>query len=145
MHIRKSTVFLSLLLALTCAAQQGNAGGAPNASIAAVPAALAQPQRAPARDVVIRGGTIMTATHGTIQNGAILIHDGKIAAIGQTVTAPAGAEVIDASGKFVTPGIIDAHSHSALDNIRRLLPCHQWCERGVVSLAESKCDMQQFG
>jgi len=114
MQMRKWTIVPALLLlAIACAAQQGNM---PNASIAAVPAALPQSQPAVASgDVVIRGGTIMTATHGNIQNGAILIHNGKIAAIGQTVNAPAGAKVIDATGKFVTPGIIDAHSHSALD------------------------------
>jgi imidazolonepropionase-like amidohydrolase len=117
MQTRKSIVVLCLLLlALTCAAQQGNVGAAANASIAAVPAAQPQPQPIAAHDVVIRGGTIMTASHGNIENGAVLIHDGKIAAIGASVNAPAGAQVIDASGKFVTPGIIDAHSHSALDS-----------------------------
>src|SRR5690348_8114182 len=67
-------------------------------------------------DVVIRGGTILTVTHGKIENGSIYIHNGKIAALGQTVNAPAGATVIDATGKFVMPGIIDSHSHIALDD-----------------------------
>ncbi|MCI0352923.1 MAG: amidohydrolase [Acidobacteriales bacterium] len=67
-----------------------------------------------AKDVVIRNGTIMTATHGTIQRGSVLVRNGKIAAIGANVEVPAGATVIDATGKFVTPGIIDAHSHMAL-------------------------------
>jgi imidazolonepropionase-like amidohydrolase len=67
-------------------------------------------------DVVIRGGTILTVTHGKIENGSIYVHDGKIAAIGKTVQAPAGATVIDAMGKWVMPGIIDSHSHIALDN-----------------------------
>ena len=67
-------------------------------------------------DVVIKGGTILTVTHGKIENGSILIHDGKIAAVGQSVNAPANATVIDASGKFVMPGIIDSHSHIALDD-----------------------------
>src|SRR5215831_2678220 len=67
-------------------------------------------------DVVIRGGTILTVTHGKIENGSIYIHNGKIAAVGQSVNAPAGATVIDAAGKFVMPGIIDAHSHIALDD-----------------------------
>src|SRR5436853_6101218 len=68
------------------------------------------------QDTVIKGGTILTVTHGTIQNGSIYIHDGKIAEVGTTVHAPANAIIIDATGKFVMPGIIDAHSHSALDN-----------------------------
>src|SRR5437763_8533291 len=76
------------------------------------PAAPPQPIR---NDVVIRGGTILTATHGTIQNGSIYVHDGKIASVGASVNAPASATVIDATGKFVTPGIIDPHAHMALD------------------------------
>jgi imidazolonepropionase-like amidohydrolase len=67
-------------------------------------------------DVVIRGGTLLTVTHGRIENGSIYIHDGKIAAIGKTVQAPSNATVIDATGKWVMPGIIDSHSHIALDD-----------------------------
>ena len=57
-------------------------------------------------DVVIKGGTILTVTHGKIENGSIYIHNGKIAAVGQSVNAPAGATVIDASGK-----VRDARHH----------------------------------
>ncbi len=67
-------------------------------------------------DLVIRGGTLLTVTHGRIENGSIYIHNGKIAAIGKTVQAPSNATVIDATGKWVMPGIIDAHSHIALDD-----------------------------
>src|SRR3954468_9922405 len=78
--------------------------------------ALAQMSQKPAPvDTVIKNGTILTVTHGTIENGSILIHNGKIAEVGKTVNVPANARVIDATGKFVMPGIIDAHSHSALD------------------------------
>jgi imidazolonepropionase-like amidohydrolase len=73
-----------------------------------------QPTSAPAKDVVIRNGTIMTATHGTIQRGSVLVRNGKIAAVGTNVDVPGGATIIDATGKFVTPGIIDSHSHMAL-------------------------------
>ena len=73
------------------------------------------PPAAPAQDVVIKNGTILTVTHGRIEGGSVLIHNGKIAAVGKTVDAPADAKVIDATGKFVMPGIIDAHSHLALD------------------------------
>ena len=69
-----------------------------------------------APDVVIRNATVMTVTHGTISHGSVWIHNGKIAGVGTTVNAPADAKVIDAGGKFVTPGIIDPHSHSALGN-----------------------------
>ena len=67
--------------------------------------------------VAIRNGTIITATRGTIANGTVLVRDGKIAAVGTNVSIPAGADVYDATGKFVSPGIIDAHSHIANDAI----------------------------
>jgi imidazolonepropionase-like amidohydrolase len=78
-------------------------------------AASAQAQTAPAHDVLIKNATVMTVTHGNIQNGSIYIKDGKIAAVGTTVNAPADATVIDAGGKYLTPGIVDCHSHIALD------------------------------
>src|SRR5262249_5367830 len=70
-------------------------------------------------EVLIKNATIMTASHGVIEGGSILIRDGKIAAVGKNseVRAGANAKVIDATGMYVTPGIIDAHSHSALDAV----------------------------
>ena len=65
----------------------------------------------PSSPTVIRNVTIMTAAGPTIRNGAILLRDGKIAAVGASVNAPANAVVIDGTGKFVTPGLIDTHSH----------------------------------
>jgi len=69
-------------------------------------------------DLVIKDGTVMTASHGTIQHGAVWVHQGKIAAVGTIdeviKAAPAYATVVSAAGKYVTPGIIDPHSHSAL-------------------------------
>ncbi len=63
------------------------------------------------RPTVIRNVTLLTAAGPAIHNGAILLRDGKIAEIGATVNAPADAIVIDGAGKYVTPGIIDTHSH----------------------------------
>jgi imidazolonepropionase-like amidohydrolase len=63
--------------------------------------------------VAITNATILTATHGTIENGTIIIRNGKIAAVGKVLTVPAGAQVFDGKGKWVMPGIIDAHSHSS--------------------------------
>ena len=65
----------------------------------------------------IRNATIVTVTRGTINNGTVLIKDGKIAAVGTNVSIPSGADVYDGTGKFVSPGIIDAHSHIANDAI----------------------------
>jgi imidazolonepropionase-like amidohydrolase len=53
----------------------------------------------------------MTVAKGTIKNGSIVVKDGKIAEVGEKVTIPPGAKIIDASGQFVIPGIIDCHSH----------------------------------
>lgn len=66
---------------------------------------------------VIQNATILTVTKGTIENGSILIRNGKIARVGRRVRVPRGATVIDATGLYVTPGIIDAHSHIAADSI----------------------------
>lgn len=66
-------------------------------------------------DVFIKNGTLLTVTKGVILNGSILVRGGKIVQIGQNLTPPAGVTIIDATGKFVTPGIIDAHSHTASD------------------------------
>src|SRR5262245_56767768 len=67
--------------------------------------------------VAIRNATLLTVTKGTIQNGTIVLRDGKIAAIGTNIPVPPGADVVDAAGKFVSPGIIDCHSHIAADSI----------------------------
>jgi imidazolonepropionase-like amidohydrolase len=62
--------------------------------------------------VLIRNATILTAAGPVIQSGSILLQDGRIAAVGASVNAPANAEVIDAAGRYVTPGLIDTHSHA---------------------------------
>ncbi len=65
--------------------------------------------------ILIQNATVMTVTHGNIEHGSILIRDGKIAAVGTDLKAPEGAAVIDATGQYVIPGIIDCHSHIAVD------------------------------
>ncbi|MEP7384149.1 MAG: amidohydrolase family protein, partial [Gemmatimonadota bacterium] len=63
------------------------------------------------RATVIRNATIMTAAGPTILGASILLRDGKVVAVGTNLTVPSDATVIDGTGKFVTPGIIDTHSH----------------------------------
>ncbi len=63
--------------------------------------------------VAVTNATIITASHGTIDKGTIIIRNGKIAALGKDLAVPAGAQVIDGTGKYVMPGIIDEHSHSS--------------------------------
>lgn len=64
--------------------------------------------------VFIHSATIHTVTGGTLLESSILIKDGRIAEIGPDILKPADAEEIDASGKVITPGLIDSHSHLGL-------------------------------
>jgi imidazolonepropionase-like amidohydrolase len=76
------------------------------------PAPWASTYQTPAtRPTVIKNATILTAAGPAIERGSIVLQDGKIAAVGATVTDPPNAVVIDATGKWVTPGVIDTHSH----------------------------------
>src|SRR5450432_965955 len=70
--------------------------------------------QAAAETYVIKNATIMTVSKGTFK-GSILVKDGKIAEVGEKVMEPAGAKIIDASNQYVIPGIIDCHSHIAVD------------------------------
>lgn len=105
---RRSRRALRVRRTLTGAAIVGLAGfGSPT---------FAQDSRAASGSAtLIQNATVLTVTNGTIQKGSVLIRDGKIAAVGTNVSAPAGAKVIDAAGKFVMPGIIDCHSHIAVE------------------------------
>jgi imidazolonepropionase-like amidohydrolase len=69
-----------------------------------------------AADLVLQNATILTVTKGTFV-GSILIRDGKIVDAGQKVLVSPGAKVIDATGQYIMPGIIDCHSHIAADSI----------------------------
>jgi len=80
-------------------------------SSASTRAAAAEPSSA----ILIQNATILTVSHGTIEHGSILIKNGKIAEVGANLKAPKDAQVIDAAGQFVIPGIIDCHSHIAID------------------------------
>jgi len=63
--------------------------------------------------LVIRGGTIITPDK-VIKEGSVLINEGKIAQVGKDIAVPAGAKVIEAGGKFIIPGMIDAHCHTGV-------------------------------
>ncbi|WP_457392327.1 amidohydrolase family protein [Roseateles sp. P5_E1] len=66
--------------------------------------------------VLVRNATVWTsAAAGNLEATDLLARDGRIAAIGKGLAAPAGAVVIDAAGKHLTPGLIDAHSHTAIN------------------------------
>ena len=64
--------------------------------------------------IAITNGKVMTITQGTLERGTVLVEDGRIVAVGEEIEIPAGAEVYDATGKVVMPGLIDAHCHVGL-------------------------------
>jgi imidazolonepropionase-like amidohydrolase len=106
----------ALILALPLATGALAAQARPDSTRPAAPAALpvlSIPIPPAGTLVAITNATILTASHGTIEKGTIVIRNGKIAAIGKDLAIPEGAQVIDGNGKYVMPGIIDAHSHSA--------------------------------
>ena len=72
--------------------------------------------RLAAPPTVIQNATIITVTKGTLK-GSVIIRDGKIAEMGEKVSIPMGAKLIDAGGKYLMPGIIDCHSHIAAESI----------------------------
>jgi imidazolonepropionase-like amidohydrolase len=108
--------------ALTCCAVQPHEAESPKPLVESPPAAPAAPPaaRAPysstyqapsSPPTLIRGATVLTGTGTRLEQADVLIEDGRIKAVGANLPAPAGALLIDASGRWVTPGIIDIHSH----------------------------------
>jgi imidazolonepropionase-like amidohydrolase len=86
------------------------------AVLGALGALLAGSAAVAAQDIAIRNATIITIANGDVTNANIVVRNGKITAVGRNAAIPAGVRVIDGTGKFVMPGIIDAHSHAALEN-----------------------------
>ncbi|MCC6539359.1 MAG: amidohydrolase [Bryobacterales bacterium] len=78
--------------------------------------AAAAATSAPAADLVIQNAKILTVTKGRL-DGSIHIRDGKIVEVAPKILVPAGAEVLDAAGMYVMPGIVDCHSHIAAESI----------------------------
>src|SRR5215475_2848256 len=83
--------------------------------IATLPVSVVRAQKQ--TETLIRNATVLTVTRGTLQNTDVLLRNGKIAAVGKNLSASPNACVIDGTGKYVMPGIIDCHSHSMLDTI----------------------------
>ncbi|MBV8630912.1 MAG: amidohydrolase, partial [Silvibacterium sp.] len=74
---------------------------------------------APAPTIAITGGKLLTVSHGVIENGTIVLSEGKIAAVGaaDAVKIPAGAQIVDAKGMTVYPGLIDSETNLGLSEI----------------------------
>jgi len=81
------------------------------------PALAQQPRADNPTETLIRNATVLTVTHGTLQNSDVLIRKGRIAAIGKNLKAAANTRVIDGTGKYLMPGIIDCHSHTMMDAV----------------------------
>lgn len=73
--------------------------------------------QAPKGSVLIKNGTVLTITNGTLTNTDVLIINGIIKAIGSDLSTPSSVMEIDATGQYVMPGIIDAHSHIGIDAV----------------------------
>jgi imidazolonepropionase-like amidohydrolase len=78
------------------------------------PAAWAQEKTG---NLLVKNGTVLTITKGTLENTDVLVRDGRIVQVGKNITVPAGFRIIDATGRYVMPGIIDAHSHLGISDI----------------------------
>ena len=120
MRVPRLIAFGALLAG--CSARSAPPPQQPQANPAAAPATPAVPstpsdpfpstyRALPSRTTLITNATVLTAAGPTIERGSVLLRDGKVAAVGANIAAPADAVVIDANGKWVTPGIIDTHSH----------------------------------
>jgi imidazolonepropionase-like amidohydrolase len=113
----KLAVLAAALSLAGCAAQPGAKPHSASASSERVP----EPWKSdpypstyhayPGVPTLITNVTIYDGEGGRIDGGSVLLADGKVAAIGKSIAAPAGATAIDGTGKWVTPGVIDVHSH----------------------------------
>ena len=91
-----------------------------------IPAHAATPPDAPAV-TVIRNATILTVSHGTIEHGSILIKDGKIAEVGQSINAPKDAQVITPQGNSSSPALSTATLISQRKaSMRAAFPSPRW-------------------
>ena len=106
----KTPLCLAMAFAL-CAApvQAKKSKAAPEATKPAPYASTYRPIASP--PVLLRNATVLTGTGERLDDADVLMQDGKIQAVGKNLAAPQGALSVDATGKWITPGIIDTHSH----------------------------------
>jgi imidazolonepropionase-like amidohydrolase len=112
---------LTISLALACGLSAG-------ASSPVAAQTRARTNEAQGGETLIRNATILTVSRGTLQNADLLVRGGKIVGVGPNLRARNDARVIDATGKYIMPGIIDAHSHSMSDAVNE-------CTLSVTSMA----------
>ena len=105
----------------------------PLAALLAAAALAAAPLAA--QTVAITGGTVYPVSGPKIENGTVLIRDGRIVAVGTNVTIPAGAERVDATGKWVTPGLINASTTLGVVEIGAVTETRDVSARGRDAIA----------
>jgi imidazolonepropionase-like amidohydrolase len=106
--LRKLIVLLALVASVAAQNKKPKAAVAPAANTAATAN----------ETVALKGGKLLTITHGVIENGVVVMQNGRITAVGGPGTAiPAGAKVIDVSGMTVYPGLIDSETHLGLTEV----------------------------
>lgn len=66
--------------------------------------------------IALTGGKILTMCGKNLDQGTILVHNSKIRAVGKNIDIPSGCRIIDVTGKIITPGLIDAHTHLGVEN-----------------------------
>jgi imidazolonepropionase-like amidohydrolase len=113
--LKKVLSLLAAALVTGCAVQPAKPPAPTKTAVAAPPPAPVlypstyhAPPSAPA---LIRHATVLTGTGTRLEDADVLLVDGKVSAVGRSLTAPAGAVIIEAQGRWVTPGLIDIHSH----------------------------------
>jgi imidazolonepropionase-like amidohydrolase len=109
-------VFIYSVMLCSCAAQApktaSSAGGTAQTAASVPTDPFPSTYQATASpSVLIRGATVLTGTGERIENADVLLAEGKIAGVGPNLAAPEGARIVEAQGRWVTPGIIDVHSH----------------------------------
>jgi imidazolonepropionase-like amidohydrolase len=111
----RSFLLLSLSILLICGIGFAQANPKPKKG---TPATTTQTRTAPAETIALKGGKLLTITHGVINNGVVVMSGGKITAVGGAGTAiPKGARVIDATGMVIYPGLIDSETQLGLVEI----------------------------
>lgn len=99
----------------------------------ALAATLAMP--AAAQTIAITGGKVYPVSGPPIENGTVIITNGKIAAVGANVPIPAGAQRIDATGKTVTPGFVDASTQLGVQEVAAVNDTRDMTARGKDNIA----------